>query len=152
MTGIPKIGPERRRPRHRTRRLTQARGVAKGSLPSVFFHLIERLLLVVIVAMTVLAVVFEIMAIYRLGRIPLADILLMFLYLEVIGMVSVYYARRNTVFVYPIFIAITAVGRLVVLQGKEMAPANILIEAAAILLLSLSALVVIWAIGKQGAR
>lgn len=117
-----------------------------------FFHLIERLLLVVIVAMTVLAVVFEIMAIYRLGRILLADILLMFLYLEVIGMVSVYYARRNTVFVYPIFIAITAVGRLVVLQGKEMAPANILIEAAAILLLSLSALVVIWAIGKQGAR
>lgn len=116
------------------------------------FHLIERLLLVVIVAMTVLAVVFEILAVYRLGTILLADILLMFLYLEVIGMVSVYYARRNSVFVYPIFIAITAVGRLVVLQGKEMAPANILIEAAAILLLSLSTLVVIWAIGKQGAR
>lgn len=116
------------------------------------FHMIERLLLVVIVAMTLLAVVFEILAIYRLGTILLADILLMFLYLEVIGMVSVYYARRNSVFVYPIFIAITAVGRLVVLQGKEMAPANILIEAAAILLLSLSALVIIWAIGKQGAQ
>ncbi|WP_371039411.1 phosphate-starvation-inducible PsiE family protein [Rhodosalinus sp. FB01] len=116
------------------------------------FHMIERLLLVVIVAMTLLAVVFEILAIYRLGTILLADILLMFLYLEVIGMVSVYYARRNSVFVYPIFIAITAVGRLVVLQGKEMAPENILIEAAAILLLSLSALVIIWAIGKQGAR
>ncbi|WP_412507165.1 phosphate-starvation-inducible PsiE family protein [Roseovarius sp. SYSU LYC5161] len=116
------------------------------------FHMIERLLLVIIVAMTLLAVVFEILAIYRLGTILLADILLMFLYLEVIGMVSVYYARRNSVFVYPIFIAITAVGRLVVLQGKEMAPENILIEAAAILLLSLSALVTIWAIGKQGAQ
>jgi protein PsiE len=81
-----------------------------------------------------------------------ADILLMFLYLEVIGMVSVYYARRNSVFVYPIFIAITAVGRLVVLQGKEMEPVNILIEAAAILLLSISALVIIWAIGQQAAR
>lgn len=54
-------------------------------------------------------------------------------------------------FVYPIFIAITAIGRLVVLQGKEMAPENILIEAAASLLLSLSALVIIWAIGKQSA-
>ena len=116
------------------------------------FHMIERLLLVVIVAMTLLAVAFEILAIYRLGTILLADILLMFLYLEVIGMVAVYYARRNSVFVYPIFIAITAVGRLVVLQGKEMAPANILIEAAAILLLSLSALVIIWAISKQGAQ
>jgi protein PsiE len=76
----------------------------------------------------------------------------MFLYLEVIGMVAVYYAKRSSVFVYPIFIAITAVGRLVVLQGKEMAPANILIEAAAILLLSLSALVIVWAISKQGAQ
>jgi protein PsiE len=116
------------------------------------FHFIERLLLVVIVAMTLLAVAFEIVAIYRLGTILLADILLMFLYLEVIGMVSVYYARRNSVFVYPIFIAITAVGRLVVLQGKEMEPVNILIEAAAILLLSISALVIIWAIGQQAAR
>lgn len=116
------------------------------------FHVIERLLLVVIVAMTLVAVVFEILNVYRLGTVFLADILLMFLYLEVIGMVSVYYAKHNSVFVYPIFIAITAVGRLVVLQGKEMAPENILIEAAAILLLSLSALVIIWAVRKQGAR
>jgi protein PsiE len=116
------------------------------------FHMIERLLLVVIVAMTLLAVAFEILAIYQLGTILLADILLMFLYLEVIGMVAVYYAKRSSVFVYPIFIAITAVGRLVVLQGKEMEPGNILIEAAAILLLSLSALVIIWAISKQGTQ
>ncbi|MEI4197777.1 phosphate-starvation-inducible protein PsiE [Roseovarius sp. E0-M6] len=113
------------------------------------FHVIERLLLVVIVAMTLVAVAFEILAIYRLGTILLADILLMFLYLEVIGMVSVYYSRRDSVFVYPIFIAITAVGRLVVLQGKEMAPENILIEAAAILLLSISAMVIIWAMRQQ---
>ncbi|RYH07239.1 phosphate-starvation-inducible PsiE family protein [Tropicimonas sp. IMCC6043] len=95
------------------------------------FHFIERLLLVVIVALTLLAVALEVLAIYRLGTILLADILLMFLYLEVIAMVAVYYAKRNSAFVYPIFIAITAVGRLVVLQGKEMAPENILIEAAA---------------------
>ena len=54
------------------------------------FHFIERLLLVVIVAMTLLAVALEIVAIYRLGIILLADILLIFLYLEVIGMVAVY--------------------------------------------------------------
>lgn len=113
------------------------------------FHWIERLLLVVIVTMTLTAVVFEILAIYRVGTILLADILLMFLYLEVIGMVAVYYSKRDSVFVYPIFIALTAVGRLVVLQGKEMEPENILIEAGAILLLSVSAFVVIWAIKKQ---
>ncbi|MCE8441070.1 phosphate-starvation-inducible protein PsiE [Rhodovulum sulfidophilum] len=127
-------------------------GFGETLLARGLFHVIERLLLVIIVAMTLTAVSFELLAIYRLGEISLADILLMFLYLEVIGMVSVYYARRNSVFVYPIFIAITAVGRLVVLQGKEMEPVNILIEAAAILLLSISALVIIWAIGQQAAR
>jgi protein PsiE len=95
-------------------------GFGETLLARGLFHAIERLLLVIIVAMTLTAVSFEILAIYRLGEVSLADILLMFLYLEVIGMVSVYYARRNSVFVYPIFIAITAVGRLVVLQGKEM--------------------------------
>ncbi len=54
------------------------------------FHFIERLLSVVIVAMTLLAVALEIVAIYRLGTILLADILLMFFYLEVIGMVALY--------------------------------------------------------------
>ncbi|MCZ0814136.1 phosphate-starvation-inducible PsiE family protein [Roseovarius sp. EGI FJ00037] len=128
-------------------------GLGSGRVEKLFalglFHVIERFLLVVIVAMTLVAVAFEILAIYRLGTILLADILLMFLYLEVIGMVSVYYSRRDSVFVYPIFIAITAVGRLVVLQGKEMAPENILIEAAAILLLSISAMVIIWAMRQQ---
>jgi protein PsiE len=127
-------------------------GFGKTLLARGLFHVIERILLVIIVTMTLTAVSFEILAIYRLGEVSLADILLMFLYLEVIGMVSVYYARRNSVFVYPIFIAITAVGRLVVLQGKEMEPVNILIEAAAILLLSISALVIVWAIGQQAAR
>ncbi|ETX12803.1 phosphate-starvation-inducible E [Roseivivax halodurans JCM 10272] len=89
------------------------------------------------------------MTIYRLGTILLTDILPIILYLGVIVMVTVYYAKRNSLFVYPIFIAITTVGRLAVLQGREMAPENILIEAAAILLLSLSALVIMWAIGKQ---
>lgn len=52
----------------------------------------------------------------------MADILLRFLYLEVIGMVLVYASRRDSVFLSPIFIAITAMGRLVILQGTEMAP------------------------------
>ena len=67
----------------------------------------------------------------------------MFLYLEVIAMVARYYAKHDSVFVYRIFITITAVGRLVVLRGKKMAPENILIEAVTILHLSLFALAVI---------
>jgi hypothetical protein len=46
-------------------------------------------------------------------------------------------------FVYPIFIAITALARLIVLQGKDMAPENILYEAIAIFILAIAAIVLI---------
>jgi protein PsiE len=89
----------------------------------------------------------EVYKIYRTLTIDLADILLMFLYTEVIGMVAVFYTRAGSVFVYPIFIAITALARLIVLQGKNMAPENIVFEAGAILLLAISA-VIIFKAGK----
>ncbi|MBS1301218.1 phosphate-starvation-inducible PsiE family protein [Loktanella sp. SALINAS62] len=106
-------------------------------------HLIERLLLAVVVLLTIGAAALEIVAIMQSMSIALADILLMFLYAEVIGMVIVFYADRQAVFVYPIFIAITALARLIILQGKDMAPENILYEAVSILLLTLAALVII---------
>jgi protein PsiE len=46
-------------------------------------------------------------------------------------------------FIYPIFIAITALARLIVLQGKDMAPENIAFEAGAILLLAIAAVVIV---------
>jgi protein PsiE len=107
------------------------------------FHLIERIILFIVVLMTMGAVAFEIHAMYIAQTISLADILLMFLYLEVIGMVAVFYSDRRSAFVYPIFIAITALARLIVLQGKDMAPENILYEAIAILILAIAAIVLI---------
>lgn len=107
------------------------------------FHLIERIILFIVVLMTVGAVAFEIHAMYIAETISLADILLMFLYLEVIGMVAVFYSDRRSAFVYPIFIAITALARLIVLQGKDMAPENILYEAIAIFILAIAAIVLI---------
>ncbi|MEL6324818.1 MAG: phosphate-starvation-inducible PsiE family protein, partial [Pseudomonadota bacterium] len=58
-------------------------------------------------------------------------------------MVAAFYRGGGSPFVYPIFIAITALARLIVLQGKEMAPENIMFEAGAILLLSIAAVVVL---------
>lgn len=107
------------------------------------FNMIERLLLFIVVLMTLGAVGFELHTIYLAQRIHLADILLMFLYLEVIGMVAVFYSDRQGAFVYPIFIAITALARLIILQGKDMAPENILFEAVAILILTIAAVIII---------
>lgn len=106
------------------------------------FRLVERLLLVVATLMTLIAAASEVRGVYLAGRIELADILLIFLYTEVIGMIAVFYTGRGSFFVFPIFIAVTALARLIVLQGKDMAPENVVFEASAILLLALAALVI----------
>ncbi len=107
------------------------------------FRLIERSLLIIVALMTLTAAGLELAQLIDKRAVDLADILLMFLYTEVIGMVAVYYTGRGSPFVYPIFIAITALARLIVLQGKDMAPENILFEAAAILLLAVAAVVIV---------
>jgi protein PsiE len=118
-------------------------GKTERSLVLAIFHLIQRIILIIVVVMTLGAVAFEINTIYIAQTISLADILLMFLYLEVVGMVAVFYSDQRSAFVYPIFIAITALARLIVLQGKDMAPENILYEAIAILLLAIAAVMLI---------
>ena len=92
--------------------------------------------------MTLAAAAFEVERVIAVRTVNLADILLMFLYTEVIGMIAVFYGGRESPFIYPIFIAITALARLIVLQGKTMAPENIVFEASAILLLALAAVII----------
>jgi protein PsiE len=118
-------------------------GKTEKSVALGIFHLIERVLLILVVLMTLGGVAFEMKKIYIAETISLADILLMFLYLEVIAMVAVFYSDRSSVFVYPIFIAITALARLIILQGKDMAPENILYEAIAILVLAFAVIILV---------
>ena len=107
------------------------------------FRFIERGLLFLIALLTLGAVVLELIRVWQAQNVNLADILLMFLYTEVIGMVAAFYANSQAPVVYPIFIAITALARLIVLQGKEMAPQSIIFEASAILLLAVAATILI---------
>ncbi len=107
------------------------------------FGWIERGLLFLIALMTLGAVALEVLRVWQAQNINLADILLMFLYTEVIGMVAAFYANAAVPVVYPIFIAITALARLIVLQGKEMAQQSIIFEASAILLLAIAATILV---------
>ncbi|MBA3880819.1 MAG: phosphate-starvation-inducible E [Sphingobium sp.] len=108
------------------------------------FHLLEHGLLIIIALLTIGAVAREIASVTATMTVTLADILQMFLYTEVISMIGVFYTGRGSAspFVYPIFIAITALSRLIVLQGKEMKPENIVFEASAILLLSIAVIII----------
>jgi protein PsiE len=107
------------------------------------FNVIQKLLLIVTGLLTLGAAGAEILGVYERGVIELADILLLFLYTEVVAMVIVSYTGQGSVFVYPIFIAMTALARLIVLQGKDMDPQNILFEAAAIVLLAIAAMIIL---------
>jgi protein PsiE len=115
---------------------------AQGDHSARVFKTLERVVLIITMIMTLGAVAIEVWSVIERGRIELADLLLMFLYTEVIGMIGVFYTEKGSFFVYPIFIAITAIARLIVLQGKEMAPENVLFEAGAILLLAFAAIVI----------
>ncbi|MCE6952141.1 phosphate-starvation-inducible PsiE family protein [Cereibacter sphaeroides] len=118
-------------------------GKAEEALLVAALGAIERGLLVMVALLTLAATAIEIWSIAMRWSVNLGDILLMFLYTEVIAMVAVFYTGKGLPFVYPIFIAITALARLIVLQGKDMDPQNIVLEASAILLLSVAAVVLL---------
>ncbi len=113
-------------------------------------RLIQRGILVLVALLTLAVALYDLWLIYTSRTINLADILLMFLYAEVIAMVAVFYTGRGQPFVFPIFIAITALARLIVIQGKDMDPVNILYEAGAILLLAAAAVVLMRGGGGEG--
>ena len=104
------------------------------------FEYLEDVILASIAIMTLGAVAFELISIYERGVIELADLLLMFIYAEVFGMVAIYFRSHVLPVIYPLFIGITALARLIVLQGKESEPEQLIFEAGAILLLSVAAL------------
>lgn len=104
------------------------------------FEYLEDFILTVIALMTIGAVGFELYEVFNRGTISLADLLLMFIYAEVLGMVAVYFRSHVLPVIYPLFIGITALARLIVLQGKDSVPEQLIFEAGSILLLSFAAL------------
>ena len=87
---------------------------------------------------TVIAFLLEIKEMYDDRNIELADLLLMFIYIEVIGMIGVFWASKTIRITYPVLIAITALARLIILQDKDSASINLIYQGGAILLLALA--------------
>ena len=110
-----------------------------------FFSIAERILLVIISFLTMLAVALELKHFAESGQVRLADLLLLFIYLEVIGMAYAYYATHSVPVTLPVLIAITGITRLTILQGKEAEPSALLFEAVAVLLLAIALAILGWA-------
>ncbi|MFL2822464.1 MAG: phosphate starvation-inducible protein PhoH [Alphaproteobacteria bacterium] len=103
---------------------------------------IEKILLGVIAVLTVIAVLQEIYSIYINGKVQLADLLLLFIYTEVLGMIGIFYVSNKIPITLPLFIAMTAIARLIILQGKGMDPIILIYEAGAILIIAVACLVI----------
>ena len=103
---------------------------------------IEKGLLGVIALLTIVATIQEIVTIYMVGKVNLPDLLLLFIYTEVLGMIGVFYMSNKIPITLPLFIAMTALSRLIILQGKDMDPSALVYEASAILLIAIACLII----------
>ena len=97
---------------------------------------LQLILMVIILISTVIAVGIEMYKMFENRSVTLADLLLMFLYLEVLAMVRVFWNQQSISITLPLLIAITAVARFIILQGKEMDPTALVYEAIAIVLIA----------------
>ena len=93
---------------------------------------LQLLLLGIILLSTIIAVVLEIRTMFLNQTVTLADLLLMFLYLEVMAMVRVFWEEQSISISLPLLIAITALSRFIILQGKQMDASQLLYESIAI--------------------
>lgn len=104
--------------------------------------MIEKVMLGVIALLTIIATLQEIVMIYAYGSVSLPDLLLLFIYTEVLGMIGVFYTSNKIPITLPLFIAMTALSRLIILQGKDMDPSALVFEASAILLIAIACLII----------
>ena len=75
---------------------------------------LQLILMVIILISTVIAVGIEIYKMFQNRSVTLADLLLMFLYLEVLAMVRVFWNQQSISITLPLLIAITALARFII--------------------------------------
>ena len=99
----------------------------------------EKMLLGVIGLATCVASVQYLYNMFLAREILLADLFMLFIFVEIIGMVGAFYSTSRIPVTLPIIIAITALCRLIIMQSKEMDALMVLGESGAILILSVAA-------------
>ena len=103
---------------------------------------IQLTAVMIVLISTVIAFFLEMRDMYMNRDITLADLLLMFIYIEVIGLVRSYWETRAVRITYPLVIAITALARFIILQDKESDPSNLIYISVAILIVAVATVVI----------
>ena len=103
---------------------------------------IQLVAVLIVLFATVIAFFLEIHEMYENRDINLADLLLMFIYIEVIGLVRSYWETRSVRITYPMIIAITALARFIILQDKDQDPTNLIYISLAILIVAIATVII----------
>jgi protein PsiE len=104
--------------------------------------MLEAVGLIIITLATLVAGVVEVRIMIDAGTVTLADLLLLFLYLEILAMVGVYFQSGQLPVRFPIYIAIVALSRYLVLDMKSLDVWKMVGVTASILLLAAAVLVI----------
>ena len=106
-----------------------------------YFELLEKIVLSVLIICTIIAIGMEIQGMIAVYKVTLADILLLFIYIEIIGMIKEYWVSKMIRMSYPLFIAMTALARMIIMQRKDVDPSAYVYESIAILILAIAIVV-----------
>ena len=104
--------------------------------------LVEFLGLLVIGFATTVAMYQEVLIMMAAQRVALTDLLLMFLFLEVLAMIGHYFSSGQLPVRFPLYIAMVALARYLILDAKEITEWRMLAVSGSILLLTLAVLAV----------
>ena len=106
-----------------------------------YFETLEKIVLSILIICTVVAIGLEIQAMFVNLRVTLADILLLFIYIEIIGMIKEYWVSKVIRMSYPLFIAMTALARYIIMGRQSVDPIAYVYESIAILVLAIAIVV-----------
>ena len=104
--------------------------------------IVELAGLLIIAFATTVAIWQEAAVMIEARKVTLADLLLMFLYLEVLAMIGQYFRSGHIPVRYPLYIAMVALARYLILDIKEITELRVMATAGAILLLTLAVLAI----------
>lgn len=105
-------------------------------------HYIEQLGLLIILIATIIAVGQEVFVMIDNKKVDLKDLLLLFIYLEIVAMVQIYYEEHRLPIRFPIYIAIVALARYIILDSKSLEKWQLLEVGLTIMILTVAVLIV----------
>jgi len=103
---------------------------------------VEDIGILIIALSTVIAIGFEVVHMFNALKVTLADLLLLFIYLEVLTMVGIYLKTGKLPVRVPLYIAIVAIARYMILDMKNLDTLRVLGLTGAVLILAVSILAI----------